>query len=131
MTYNPTYKHLESKIRISGLTLGQWAQLTGCVLFALLFAFQVSPLATGPTITVSVFIAGLPVAASYALAGSEFSATRLIVSVWRWQRRPRRFVAGPGDVGDGYVVIAPPEPEVAPVSPNGAGELRLEAVWDD
>ncbi|MEN3284329.1 MAG: hypothetical protein V7607_5469 [Solirubrobacteraceae bacterium] len=130
MPVNPTYKNLEAKLRINGLTIGQWAQLSASVAVAVVFALYVSPLAIGPTLAVSMFMAGLPVAVTYAFGGAEFSAMRLFGAVWRWRRRPQRFVAGPGPVATGYVVEQS-SPVVSVAAANGATRgVDLEALWD-
>ena len=103
---NPTYKHLDSKLRLSGLTLGQWAQLLGAVLVAIVFGVYLSPLPTAPTIWLSVFVAGLPVAVSYGAMGLDFSVTQFASAAWRWWREPRCYLAGAGGGCSGYVVEA-------------------------
>ena len=103
---NPTYKHLDSKLRLSGLSLGQWAQVLVAVLAAIVFGVYLSPFPTAPTIWLSVFVAGLPVAVSYGAMGLEFSVGQFASAAWRWWREPRRYLAGGGASGTGYVVEA-------------------------
>jgi uncharacterized membrane protein len=102
--HNPTYKHLDAKLRLGGLRLGQWLQLVLAAGFALVFGLYVSPLPAGPTIALSVFVAGLPVAVSFAAMGLEFSVSGFVRAAWRWTRSPRRYLPGPGLVATGYVV---------------------------
>jgi hypothetical protein len=130
VSVNPTYKNLETKLRIAGLTFGQWLQLAGAVGFAIVFVAYLSPLPLEPTVSIAVFVGGLPVAASYALSGSEFSAWRLIRAVWLWYRRPRRYQAGPGSKAQGYKVDAPPQP-VEPSTNGRASIADLELLWDE
>jgi hypothetical protein len=127
MSVNPTYQNLDAKLRVSGLTPGQWAQLISSGLAGLLFALYVSPLPVGPTLTVSVLVAGLPVAVSYGLSGAEFSATRLALAVCRWARRPSQYQAGAGAMLTGYVVQQP-APEPAPVR-EPQTQLDPEELW--
>jgi hypothetical protein len=54
---NETYKHLEDPMRLSGLTLGQWGGLAASALVAIVFGLYVSPLPSGITITLSLFVA--------------------------------------------------------------------------
>jgi hypothetical protein len=127
---NPTYKNLETKMRISGLTLGQWVQLVVCGFAALLFALYLSPFRVGPTLAVSVLLGGLPIAVSYGLSGADFSATELASSVWRWARRAKRYQAGPGAGITGYQVDHPPPEPRAERSMNGHATLDLETLWE-
>ena len=123
---NPTYKHLGAKVRIRGLTLGQWAQLTVASIAAVVFGVDVSPLPPGPTIWVAVFVAGLPVVLSYGAMGLDFSVTEFASAVWRWLHSPRLYMPGE-PAADGYVVeraaeVARAEHRRTPPS--------LEALWD-
>ena len=126
--HNPTYKHLDAKLRLGGLRLGQWLQLILAGGFALVFGMYVSPLAAGPTIALSVFVAGLPVAVSFAALGLEFSVTGFARAAWRWLRAPRRYLPGAGLVPTGYVVgraERPAENTGAPITASRVAEL-----WD-
>lgn len=129
MPVNPTYKNLESKLRVNGLTLAQWAQLATSVLFAALFALFLSPLPPGPTLTVAVMAAGLPLAVSYGLTGSEFSAVRLVHSVWQWRKRPSRYQPGPGTT-TGYTVDRPLPPTEAAPAQQRVSDTELEGMWE-
>src|SRR5689334_13966518 len=105
---NPTYKHLDAKMRLGGLRLVQWLQLAAAIGFAVVFGFYVSPFPPGPTIALSVFVAGLPVAVSFAALGLEFSVSGFLRALWRWARSPRRYLPGPGSAATGYVVHPAP-----------------------
>ena len=131
MSVHPTYKNLEAKLRVATLTVGQWIQLGASIGFAVIFVRYISPLPIEPTLSLAILLAGLPVAASYALSGAEFSATRLIVSVWRWRRRPKRYQPGPGEPIDGYVVELPPPVDVSDRDAASAPLADLELLWDD
>ena len=126
--HNPTYKHLDAKLRLGGLRLGQWLQLILAGGFALVFGMYVSPLAAGPTIALSVFVAGLPVAVSFAALGLEFSVTGFARAAWRWLRAPRRYLPGAGLVATGYVVgrAERVSDERAPV----ASAQKVAELWD-
>jgi hypothetical protein len=127
---NPTYKHLDAKMRLGGLRLSQWLQLVVAVGFAALFGVYLSPLPLGPTITLSVFVAGLPVAVSFAAMGLEFSVSGFLRALWRFGRSPRRYLPGGGAAGVGYVVVAEQrEPDFDPavdVTPTS----RIAEIWD-
>jgi hypothetical protein len=123
---NPTYKHLGAKVRLRGLTLGQWAQLSAASVAAVVFGVYLSPLPIGPTIWVSVFVAGLPVVLSYGAMGLDFSVTEFALAVWRWWRSPRLFV--PADCEPtGYRIEC--EEQVRATAGRDAAP-RMEALWD-
>ena len=125
---NPTYKHLEARLRIGAFSLGQWAQITAAAAAAAVFGGYVSPLPTQATIFVSVVGAGLPVAISYGAMGLEFSVAQLARAAWRYWRRPRRFLPGAGQHSTGYVVVAD---EAAPTARMDAPSSHGgELVWD-
>lgn len=127
---NPTYKHLDAKIRLGGLRLGQWLQLVAAVGFAAVFGIYLSPLPAGPTIAVSVFAAGLPVAVSFAATGLEFSAASFMAALWRWARSPRRYLAGGGAAATGYVVHAEPREPAFEVADAATPTSRIAELWD-
>ena len=51
---NPTYKHLEAKLRLGAFSLGQWSQITAAEVAAALFGGYLSPFSTQVTIFVSI-----------------------------------------------------------------------------
>jgi hypothetical protein len=123
-----TYKHLEAKLRLGSLSLGQWVQITAAGAAAAVFGVYVSPLPTSATIFVSIVGAGMPVALSYGAMGLEFSVADFAAAAWRYWRSPRHYLPGAGDHGSGYVVV--PEPQ-APTSDGTARQLGdREPLWD-
>lgn len=101
---HPTYKHLESRLRIGAFTLGQWAQVTVAAVAAAVFGGYLSPLPTQATIFVSVLLAGFPVAISYGAMGLEFSVSAFVRAGWAFWHDPRSFPAGPGEPTLGYLL---------------------------
>jgi len=101
---HPTYKHLEARLRLGAFSLGQWAQIAIAGVAAALFGVYVSPFPTSLTVFVSIVCAGLPVAVSYGAMGLEFSVGEFAAAAWRYWREPRRYLAGPGATGSGYLV---------------------------
>jgi hypothetical protein len=125
---HPTYKHLEAKLRLGSLSLGQWVQIGVAGAAAAIFGVYLSPLPTGATTFVSIVAAGLPVAVSYGAMGLDFSVGDFAVAAWRFWRSPRRYVAGAGHTSPGYIVRC----EQAATAPDAPGP-RLsdrEALWD-
>src|SRR3954454_22731615 len=89
-----TYKHLEDPLRLSGLTIGQWAGLLGSGLVAIVFGLYLSPLPPGPTSGLSLFVAGLPLALSYAVSGFDMAISQTIAAVDRWARSAKHYLPG-------------------------------------
>ena len=130
---NETYKHLEDPMRLSGLTLGQYAAVTATTLVAIVFGLYISPLPTGVTLALSLFVAGLPISVSYAVAGFDVSVTETIAALYRWARDDKHFLPGAGDTPTGYVVAQPATRERPPSrSPEDVASVRrqLEGAWD-
>jgi hypothetical protein len=128
--HNPTYKHLDAKLRLGGLRLGQWLQLALAGGFAVIFGMYLSPLPPGPTIALSVFAGGLPVAVSFAALGLEFSVAGFLRALVRWARAPRRYLPGPGSSATGYVVAAAPRSGEHERAGDVAARSRIAELWD-
>lgn len=124
---HPTYKHLEAKLRLGTLSLGQWVQITAAGTAAAVFGIYVSPLPTTATIFVSIVGAGMPVALSYGSMGLEFSVAAFAAAAWRYWRRPRHYLPGPGGAAAGYVVVAEQPPSMSSAATQ-VGER--EPLWD-
>jgi hypothetical protein len=125
---NVTYKHLEGKTVVGAFSLTQWAQLLAGAVLGLVFAIYVSPLPTGPTIFIACLLPGLPLAASYGAMGLEFSLGQGMLAAWRFWRRPRRYLPGPGKTATGY--LAEPGPQVEPRRLGQSAGAQLEGLWD-
>jgi hypothetical protein len=127
---NVTYKHLEGRTVIGLFSLAQWAQLLAGVTLGLLFGIYLSPLPPTPTIFISCLLPGLPLAASYGAMGLEFSLSQGARAAWRFWRRPRRHLPGPGRSATGYLVHPDPRPPAATADGDAAASRDLEALWD-
>lgn len=128
---NVTYKHLEGKTVVGLFSLGQWLQLLTGLVLGLLFGIYLSPLPPMPTVFLSCLLPGLPLAASYGAMGLEFSLTQGGRAAWRYWRRPRRYLAGPGYGGTGYLVQLESDAYQPPTPGSDATATRdLEALWD-
>lgn len=88
---HPTYRHLEDRIRLGGLTLGQWAQLVACGLAAYALS-TLLPLPGSWSLSVAVTVCGLPAAVAIAFMSADFDVGALVRAAVRWQRAPRRYV---------------------------------------
>jgi hypothetical protein len=125
---NVTYKHLEGKTVVGAFSLHQWAQLLAGAVLGLVFAIYLSPLPTGPTIFIACLLPGLPLAASYGAMGLEFSLGQGVLAAWRFWRRPRRYLPGPGQAATGY--LTEPGPQGEPRRPGESAGAQLEGLWD-
>jgi len=124
---NPAYKHLDAKLRIAELTLGQWAGIVVGVIVGLVFGLYLSPLGPIPSLILAIYIGGVPVAAIFVASFSEFDLWLLIRAAWRWRRDDARYVPGPGSATDGYRILKP----VGERAPSRVAELDLAAIWGD
>ncbi|MGI9100246.1 MAG: hypothetical protein ACR2H2_17430 [Solirubrobacteraceae bacterium] len=130
---NETYKHLEDPLRLSGLTIGQYAALSGTALVAIVFGLYISPLSPGVTMGLSLFLAGLPVALSYAVSGLDIAITDTLAALYRWARNDKHYLPGAGETPAGYVVArATTEQRPSARSPEEVASARrqLEGAWD-
>lgn len=131
---NETYKHLEDPLRLSGLTLGQWAALCGSALAAIAFGLYVSPLPPRLTVCLSLFVAGLPVSVSYAVGGSDMAISQTLAAVYRWGRGAKHYLPGAGATRVGYVVSRPtdndPRDDARAAEEVAAARRQLEEAWD-
>jgi uncharacterized membrane protein len=130
---NETYKHLEDPLRLSGLTIGQYAALSGTTIAAIVFGLYISPLPAGVTMALSIFLAGLPISVSYAVSGFDVSVADTIAALYRWARDDKHFLPGAGRVPAGYVVAQVSTDDRPPSrSPEDVASARrqLEGAWD-
>jgi hypothetical protein len=101
---NSAYKHLDSKLKVAELTLGQWCGLMVGVAVAILWGFYLSPLGTYLTVGTAVYLGAVP--ASFALMSSfyEVNLGVVLLSAIKWMRLDGTFMPGPGADAEGYVV---------------------------
>ena len=130
---NETYKHLEDPLRLSGLTIGQYAALSATTIAAIVFGLYISPLPAGVTMALSIFLAGLPISVSYAVSGFDVSVAETIAALYHRARGDKHFLPGAGRVPAGYVVAKVRTDERPPSrSPEDVASARrqLEGAWD-
>lgn len=118
---HPTYKHLEARIRLAGLTVGQWAQLLASAVAAYGLA-HVLPLPGSWSVSVAVTVCGLPAATAIAVMQHDFDVVVWLRAAVRFVRAPERYRAGvrpwaPGLADDGAF--------------SAAGDaLAVDRLWD-
>jgi hypothetical protein len=130
---NETYKHLEDPLRVSGLTVGQYAAVAGSALVAIVFGLYLSPLSPGVTMGLSLFLAGLPIALSYAVSGFDVAFSDTLTALYRWAREDKHYLPGAGEAPAGYVVARPVSDQRPPTrSPEDVASARhqLKGAWD-
>ena len=125
---NVAYKHLESKLRIGELTVGQWAGLLCGVGLAIGWGLYLSPFGAYLTLLSSIYLGGIPAAAAFLASLSEFDFWMLVRCALAWRRAEGRFAPGAGELASGYVVSAEVTAALAPDS--ALGEPDLEGLWD-
>jgi hypothetical protein len=108
---NAAYKHLDTKLKIAELTLGQWFGVVLGIGIAFMWGFYISPLGTYITIATAVYLGAVP--AGFALMSTVFEVNLGVVlrSAVSWVRLDGRFAPGPGPGAEGYVVRADPVDE--------------------
>jgi hypothetical protein len=127
---NSAYKHLDSKLRIAELTIGQWVGVLVGLGLAIGWGVYVSPFGPTITLTSSVYLAALPAGAVLVGSFTELDPARLIRSAIAWRRLEGRFTPGPGRSASGYVVIGDSQREASRRQQDSASELELAALWE-
>ncbi len=108
---NSAYKHLDARLRLAGLALGQWVAVGVGVILAIVWGKYLSPFSHTLTFFTSFYMAGLPVTLALVANQSDFDVWIYARSWWRWRAGHDRYPAGPGPARDGYVLDPPPEPD--------------------
>jgi hypothetical protein len=123
---NPAYKHLESKLRIADMTLGQIAGAFFGLVAGGVWAMYISPFGVYVTLFTAVYIAGIPVGAAFIASVSDFDLWLYVRSALGYRRGELRFQPGPGESAVGYRVFADgghaDDPSTTP-------DLDLESLW--
>jgi hypothetical protein len=124
---NVAYKHLDAKLRIAELTIGQWVGVALGLCIGLGWGFFLSPFGTYLTLFSAIYLAAIPCGGVLGSALYEIDLFLVVRSALRWRRLDGRFVAGAGTTASGYRVLPAP---VDPAAQRGAPpELELEDLW--
>ncbi|WCB91845.1 hypothetical protein DSM104299_00523 [Baekduia alba] len=129
---NIAYKHLDSKLRIGELTIGQWVSVALGVGVAGAWVLYIHP-PLGATLTVvtAVYLGALPAGAALLAGSSEFNLFVILRSALRWRRHRWRFVPGPGDHVRGYVLHQDPANAPREARRQAVVDLDTTALWED
>jgi len=126
---NIAYKHLDAKLRIADLTVGQWMGLFAGLIAGMGYGTYLSPFGQMLTLVTAIYIAGIPIAAIFLASFSEFDFWLLVRSAVRWRRLDGRYLPGPGTPTPGYRLTAPPD-ELRHAERERVAELDLGALWE-
>jgi hypothetical protein len=124
---NSAYKHLDSKLKIAELTLGQWFGLMVGVAVAIVWGFYLSPLSPYLTMGTAVYMGAVPVGLALMSTFYEVDVAIVARSAITWVRLDGQFMPGPGSDASGYLVrIERPEEDAA----TSLSTLDLAALWE-
>jgi hypothetical protein len=101
---NVSYKHLDSKLRIGDLTIGQWLAVFAGLTLAIAWGLYVSPFGATITMTSAIYLGALPCGAAFLANATEIDPFLLIRSAIAWRRLRGHFAPGAGGSASGYVV---------------------------
>jgi hypothetical protein len=128
---NVAYKHLDSKLRIMELTIGQWLGVLAGVGLAILWAYELSPFGPQLTLISAIYIGALPAGAVLFANFTEFDLWLLVRSAAAWRRLEGRFAPGPSDSVRGYVLLEPADDRDARAEQRRAIEVDLASLWEE
>jgi hypothetical protein len=127
---NPAYKHLDAKLKVHELTLGQWAGAALGVGVGLLWGLLLSPFGLYVTLASAIYVGGIPAGAVFLASVTEFDAWLILRSALRWRRGDGLFVPGPGPESRGYVVRPDPTTEAAENGRRPVEDIDLATFWE-
>ena len=121
--------HLESKLRFWDFTVAQIAAAFAGIMLGFTWARFVSPLHGMLGAMSGAYIAALPVIPVFVASQTEFDLAGLLASALRWRRLEGRYVPGPGQSANGYVLSV----ERGEIDLAGSLELELDlhALWEE
>jgi len=128
---NIAYKHLDSKLRIMELTVGQWLGVLLGVALAILWGYELSPFGFQLTLITAIYIGAIPAGAAVFASFTEFDLWLLMRSAAAWRRMEGRFVPGPGDSAEGYVLVERSDDPEHTTKRRPTSELDLAALWEE
>jgi hypothetical protein len=128
---NIAYKHLDAKLRIADLTVGQWIGIILGVGLAVVWGLYLSPLGEYLTLITSIYFGAVPALAAVFASTSDFDVWLMIRAAWRWRRLDGRFASGPGDAARGYVVRGQAEEPERRSPRTRVKELELASLWEE
>jgi hypothetical protein len=125
---NSAYKHLDAKLKLAELTLGQWCGVTIGVGVAIIWGFYLSPFGMYLTAGSAVYLGAIP--AGFALMSTFYEIDLWVVirSAVGWARLDGVFAPGAGQPTPGYLVRDVPA-DADRLDGRGPA-LDLAALWE-
>ncbi|MDW5592955.1 hypothetical protein VSS74_01310 [Conexibacter stalactiti] len=124
---NSAYKHLETKLKLGELTLGQWAGIVFGLVVAIGWGMYLSPFGAYVSLFSAVYVGGIPVMAAWVASQADFDLWQHLAAAARWRRGSHVFLPGAGSSATGYAVVVAP---TRAASNAAAPDLDLEALWN-
>ncbi|HEY1853997.1 MAG TPA: hypothetical protein VGG40_05360 [Solirubrobacterales bacterium] len=128
---NVSYKHLDTKLRIAELTVGQWLAVLIGVALGIVWGLYVSPFGPTITLTVAIYLAALPCGAALLASATEVDPFVLIRSAIAWRRLRGHFAPGPGRSASGYVVKGEARADGLHGPSRYGADPDLPFLWED
>jgi hypothetical protein len=123
---NIAYKHLDARLRIAELTVGQWLSVLIGVGIAILWGLYLSPLPGPLSLATAVYLGAVPAGLAVMSGFYELNLVLVARSAVRWRRSDGRYVAGPGESARGYAIRG----QTAADTERVKSDLDLGALWD-
>jgi hypothetical protein len=127
---NGAYKHLDTKLRIGELTVGQWAGVIAGAVAGVAWGLYLSPFGLTLTLSSAIYLATLPAGAAAAGSLTDLDPWLIARSALAWRRRTARFVPGGGASARGYVVARDDDASIAFGGTGPLDELTLHDLWE-
>jgi hypothetical protein len=128
---NVAYKHLDSKLRIADLTIGQWIGVIAGAALGVTWGLYVSPFGPTLTLTSAIYLAGLPIGAALCASITDFDPWLMLRSAVAWRRRDARFTPGAGASAAGYSVAQDAEVAANRAASGAVAQLDPGSLWED
>lgn len=127
---NAAYKHLDSKLRIAELTIGQWVGVIVGLASGIAWGVYVSPFGATVTLTSAMYLAALPIGAALCASATDFDPWLTLRSALSWRRLDGRFLPGPGSRASGYVVAPDPGAAEDAARLQRPADIDLGSLWE-
>jgi hypothetical protein len=127
---NLAYKHLDAKLRIAELSVGQWIGIVIGLGVGIVWGVYLSPFGATPTLVSAIYLGALP--AGSALVGNVTSVSPWLIvrSAVDWRRRDGRFLPGAGAEAHGYVVVPDPSARRSARAVDAEDGGDLASLWE-
>jgi hypothetical protein len=125
---NLAYKHLDAKLRIAELSVGQWIGVLAGLALGIVWGVYVSPFGPTPTLISAIYLGALPAGAAFLGNVTEISPWLIVRAAFAWRRREGRHLPGAGQSARGYVVT---EQAVEDGGRRAAVEADLASLWGE